>query len=134
VVDEEPTDDRLRGIHVLVVDDDRDAREFVRVCLQRSGARVIVACSVADAALHLKDDLDLLITDIAMPGQDGYELLARARATWPSLPAIAFTAYAMPDDEKRLARAGFDRHLTKPAETGGLMAAVTSLVKPGPRV
>jgi PAS domain S-box-containing protein len=133
-VDEEAPDDRLRGVHVLVVDDDRDAREFVRVCLQRSGARVKVAGSVADAVFHLKDAIDLLITDIAMPGQDGYELLAQARAAWPSLPAIAFTAYAMPDDEKKLARAGFDRHLPKPAEASRLLAVVTALVKPGPTV
>ena len=121
--------EKLRGIEVLVVDDDRDAREFVQTCLQRSGARVHVASSVSDAAIHLQRAIDVLITDIAMPGQDGYTLLAQARAAKPSLPAIAFTAYAMPDDQKQMALAGFNRHLAKPAEAGGLLAAVTELVR-----
>ncbi|HET9468020.1 MAG TPA: ATP-binding protein [Vicinamibacterales bacterium] len=124
--------DKLRGIEVLVVDDDRDAREFVQTCLQRSGARVHVAGSVSDAAIHLQRAIDLLITDIAMPEQDGYALLAQARAAKPSLPAIAFTAYAMPDDQKQMALAGFDRHLAKPAEAVGLLAVVTELVKMRP--
>ena len=92
-------------------------------------SRPRAATSVADAAQHLKDGIDLLITDIAMPGQDGYSLLRQARAERPNLPAIAFTAYARPEDSERLVNAGFNRHLTKPAEARGLVDAVSALVR-----
>jgi PAS domain S-box-containing protein len=119
----------LAGVLALVVDDDRDAREFVQICLERSGARVRVVSSAKEAELQLGGDVDVLITDIAMPEEDGFALLKRARATRPRLPAIAFTAYAMPDDRERLLRAGFDRHLVKPVEARGLVKTVSDLLR-----
>jgi nitrogen-specific signal transduction histidine kinase/CheY-like chemotaxis protein len=124
----EQQNDALRGVQVLVVDDDRDAREFVQVCLQRSGARVHVAGSAADAAAHLKGSIDVLITDIAMPGEDAYSMLEQARALRPALPAIAFTA-ARPEDDQKVTGAGFNCHLPKPAEARGLIEAVSALVQ-----
>jgi PAS domain S-box-containing protein len=118
----------LRDVRVLIVDDDADARDFVQICLQRAGAGVLAAASAAEAAAHLMQPLDILITDIAMPEEDGYTLLARARAIRPALPAIAFTAHAMPEDEQRMSSAGFDRHLVKPAEARRLIDAVSALV------
>ena len=119
----------LSNVQVLVVDDDDDAREFVQICLQRSGARVHVAGSAADAAALLNEPIDVLITDLAMPGEDGYALLAQARAIRPALPAIALTAYATPEDEEKTAGAGFNRHLAKPAEAQRLVEAVSELVR-----
>jgi signal transduction histidine kinase/CheY-like chemotaxis protein len=121
-------DSVLSGVLALVVDDDRDAREFVQICLERSGAQVRVVSSAEEAVLELGGDVDVLITDIAMPDEDGFALLKRARAAIPRLPAIAFTAYAMPEDSDRLLRAGFDRHLVKPVEARGLVKTISDLL------
>ena len=125
---------RLDGIRVLVVDDEADARDLLAVILGGAGADVDVAESAA-SALDLIDRQPprVLISDIEMPGRDGYELLEAARARTrfgQPLAAIAVTAYARAVDKRRALDAGFDLHLPKPIEPDDLVAAVASLVLP----
>ncbi|MET0622667.1 MAG: ATP-binding protein, partial [Pyrinomonadaceae bacterium] len=122
----------LEGLHVLVVDDDRDSREVVAAALAREGARVTEAGS-ADEALGAVTRLrpDVLVADIGMPGEDGYSLIARVRAlgadSGGSLPAAALTAYAREQDRERALAAGFQTHLAKPVEPQTLTATVARL-------
>lgn len=132
-------DGALRGVRVLVVDDERDALELVRVILERAGAEVLTAQTSA-AALELVRDArpDLLITDIGMPLEDGYELLGRVRALAAEeggrTPAVALTAYAGDADRARTLAAGFLRHLPKPLDPAELIAAVADLAVTRERV
>ena len=105
----------LVGLHVLVVDDEADARELLRRLLAEQGCDVITAGS-ADEALDVLagESCDVLLTDIGMPGTDGYELLRRVRAANESQKAVAVTAFARPEDRERALAAGFDGHLAKP--------------------
>jgi CheY-like chemotaxis protein len=125
---------RLDGASVLVVDDEVDARELFASILETAGAVVFAAASAASAVRLLDtEDIDVLISDIEMPGEDGYELLKRAAATRQGqnrtpLPAIAVTAYARAADRRRALEAGFQLHLAKPVEPSELVAAVASLV------
>jgi PAS domain S-box-containing protein len=125
----EPT--ALAGIRVLVVDDDADARELVRVMLGNYGAEVIQAAS-ADEALELisRQPPDVLVSDIGLPNEDGYALLRRMRGLPQTarLPALALTAYASSADQRRAVEAGFQRHVSKPVEPAELARAVASLV------
>ena len=122
---------RLDGIRVLVVDDDADARELFTSILERAGATVLTAGSAADAlGIIAAGSIRVLVSDIEMPGQDGYELLqlARAEPDAPPFLAIAVTAYARPVDRHRALQAGFDWHLSKPIEPSQLLAAIASLI------
>ncbi len=121
---------RLDGLHVLVVDDDRDARELLCAVLKRSGADVTVASGAAEALANVSS-VDVMLSDIAMPGEDGYALLRKVRALPPhvggSVPAVALTAFArQPDRDKALA-AGFNRHIAKPVDPHELVAMVAEL-------
>lgn len=120
----------LCGLSILIVDDERDARELIGHVLTERGAQVHEAASGAQA-LALLDTLqpDILISDIGMPGMDGYALIRqiRERAAEPPLPAIALTAFARPEDRTRVLLAGFQAHVSKPVEIGELLAAVVSL-------
>lgn len=124
---------RLEGIRVLVVDDEADARELVTLALQRDGAQVRAAGSAAEA-LGAIDELnpDVLVSDIAMPGEDGYELIRKLRSRERShgrrLPAVALTAYARQEDRERALHAGYQEHLAKPVEPTRLTAVVAGLV------
>jgi PAS domain S-box-containing protein len=122
---------RLDGIRVLLVDDEPDANEALRVLLDHCGAEVRVAGST-NLALEVLNRWkpDVLLTDIGMPGEDGYVLLQRIRARadgMAQIPAIALTAYASSEDRTRLLSAGFQLHLAKPAEPGELTAAVAAV-------
>ena len=119
----------LKGARVLLVDDEADTRETLARLLERQGARVRVAAS-ALAALQTLDVFEpqLLISDIGMPGTDGYSLLGQIRARCPDLPAIALTAYTAPTDIERARAAGFERHLAKPVEPRELFAAAGDLL------
>ncbi len=123
---------RLDGIRVLVVDDEPDANEALRVLLDHCGAEVRVAASAAHALEILGRWLpDVLVTDVGMPGEDGYWLLAKVRARSDGrgrLPAIALTAYASSEDRARLLSAGFALHVAKPTEPSELTAAIASVV------
>ena len=122
----------LTGIRVLLVDDEPDAREVMASALEICGARVLSAAS-ARAALDIlaNDEVDLLLADIAMPGQDGYALIREIRAM-PSarlsaIPAAAVTAHARDDERDRALAAGFQMHLAKPVQPAVLARAVATL-------
>ena len=118
----------LNGLRVLVVDDECDARDAVSMLLGSRGADVRVASSVAEALAVLDSwRPDLYVTDIGMPGEDGYALLAQMKARGLGrIPAIALTAYATTEDRVRLLAAGFQMHIAKPFEPAELVAAVAT--------
>ena len=125
---------RLDDVRVLVVDDDPDTRELFATILTAAGATVLTAASTADAMRFLRGERDLvLVTDIEMPEEDGYQLLARARgaqdpAAGRRLIAIAVTAYGRAVDRQRALEAGFDAHLAKPIDPEQLVAALAGVV------
>ncbi len=127
----------LEGARILIVDDDEDARTLLKTMLSVAGARVDVAGSATDAraSLSLRRP-EVLISDIGMPREDGYELIRSIRRDeieqeLPRLPAIAVTAYAREDDRDRASAAGYDRHVTKPVERDRLLQVVASLISDG---
>jgi PAS domain S-box-containing protein len=128
--------ERLDGLKVLVVDDEADARELLTVGVGQRGAEVRAAGSVREALAAIKEDApDLIISDIGMPGEDGYELIRRVRALpaddGGAVPAIALTAYARTEDRLQALRAGYQMHVTKPVEMAELLAVAASLVRRG---
>lgn len=123
----------LEGVRVLVVDDEPDARSLIQRLLQDQHARVLTAAS-ADEALQILhcEPLDLLVSDIGMPGKDGYALIRRLRTIdHPNgrIPAIALTAYARMEDRMQAIDAGYQSHLSKPVEPGELTAMANSLTE-----
>jgi signal transduction histidine kinase/ActR/RegA family two-component response regulator len=123
--------DRLDGIRVLVVDDEADARELFGSILEAAGASVLTASSSTDALRILAEEpVDVLLSDIEMPGEDGYHLLEQAAAVRQGQPliAIAVTAYARTADRRRALESGFKWHIAKPVEPGELVSAIASLV------
>jgi PAS domain S-box-containing protein len=123
----------LLDVCVLAVDDDADALTLVREILQAAGAVVLTATSAADALALLEEQSpDVLISDLGMPGVDGFELIQRVRKL-PSqkkdIPAAALTAYARSEDRARALRTGFEMHLAKPIDPSELVAAVASLAR-----
>jgi PAS domain S-box-containing protein len=122
---------QLEGITVLVVEDDEDTRELVNRLLAECGARVLTASSAASALERFEaDSPDILISDIGLPGEDGYSLITRIRnldgAGGSRVPAIALTAFARSEDRTRALQAGFQAHLAKPVEPVELVATVAS--------
>jgi len=122
----------LTGIRVLLVDDEPDAREVMAAALELCGAKVLSAASVRTALeLLATDDVDLLLADIAMPGQDGYDLIREIRSMGSdrvsALPAAAVTAHARDDERDRALAAGFQMHLAKPVQPAALARAVATL-------
>jgi len=123
----------LQGVRVLLVDDDAGARESVTAVLEQSGASVRAVESAAEAVETLeREPPDVLLSDIAMPGMDGYAFLGQARARLPGaqLPAAALTAYADATDRARALAAGFQAHLAKPVDPAELVAVVAELAYP----
>ena len=122
----------LEGVRVLVVDDEADAREMLNVTLLQRGAEVKTA-STAREGLDLLTQWQphVLVSDIGMPGEDGYSLIARVRSLKPEsgglIPAVALTGYAGPKDRIRLLSAGYQRHIAKPVELSELVKVVASL-------
>jgi CheY-like chemotaxis protein len=117
----------LRGLTVLIVDDDADAREPLEMLLTSCGARVQVAASAAQAIeAYAREVPHVLIADLGMPGEDGFALIERLTALDPSFPvyAIALSGYAGEEDRARAARAGFRQHLAKPLDVGRLMTTL----------
>lgn len=120
----------LMGLRVLVVDDEPDAREVVAAILEECGAVVRMAGSVAEALALVEEELpDLILSDIGMPGEDGYELIRRVRALPRAamIPAAALTAYARAEDRRKALDAGFMMHITKPVEPAELIAVMANL-------
>ena len=129
-----PDATRLTGVRVLVVDDEPDARALVKRLLDDCHATVTTAGSAADAMAQIAAaPPDVLVSDIGMPGQDGYALIAQVRAlagdAGGDVPAVALTAYARSEDRVRAIRAGFQTHVVKPVEPAELVAVVASLAR-----
>jgi signal transduction histidine kinase/CheY-like chemotaxis protein len=128
---------RLDGIRVLVVDDEPEARELFASILETAGARVVTASSASDALAILGGDVqDVLVSDIEMPDQDGYELVGKALALahdrGARLNTIAVTAYARTEDRLRALDHGYQWHLSKPVEPSELVSVVASLANTPP--
>jgi signal transduction histidine kinase len=121
-------DAKLTGLKVLVVDDESDAREVVKRFLIQCGA-VPTAAGSANAAVALLKDLrpDVIISDLGMPGRDGFDLIRELRASGVTTPALALTAFARSDDRVRAIEAGFQSHLPKPVEAMELVNTVARL-------
>ncbi|MDP9036098.1 MAG: PAS domain S-box protein [Myxococcota bacterium] len=124
----------LKGLRVLVVDDEPDARELLVEVLANCGAVVSSAASVAEAMANVVSGRpDVVVADIGMPGEDGYELIRRIRALPPdaggSTPAAALTAYARTEDRRKALDAGFMMHVPKPVEPAELIAVVANLTR-----
>ena len=124
----------LDNVRVLVVDDDEESRLVVAEHLRRCHGVVFTATSAADAYDVLRRErIDVLLADIAMPGEDGYTLIRRVREgvvpVSASIPAAAITAFAREEDRLLAVRAGFQMHLAKPVDPDGLVAAVASLAR-----
>jgi PAS domain S-box-containing protein len=118
----------LDGLHVLVVDDDPESNDVVRALLSSCGADVRTASSVPEAIELLERwRADVMVSDISMPGEDGYALIRRLRARdsgHADLPVIALTAFAGPADRERVLSAGFEAHVRKPLRGVELLSAV----------
>jgi CheY-like chemotaxis protein len=123
---------QLRGVDVLVVDDEEDARAVIRRLLEDCGAAVRAAPSAAEALEAFRDRRpDVLVSDVGMPGEDGYTLIRKIRALGNekggNTPALALTAYARAEDRMRAIHAGFHLHVAKPVEPVELIMMVASL-------
>ena len=128
-----PTQDapavRLDDVRILVVDDDTDARELVRFVAEDCGAHAYAVPGVDEAVARLASEAsDVIVTDIGMPGRDGYELLNAVRAAGLFMPVIALTAYAGADDRARALAAGFAAHVTKPVDPATLVQVIADLL------
>jgi signal transduction histidine kinase/ActR/RegA family two-component response regulator len=122
----------LAGVRVLVVDDERDSRDLIATVLERQGARVVAVGSGAEALAAIGREVpDVLVSDIEMPEQSGYDLLRRVRELPADqggrLPAAALTAYASAQDRMKALLSGFQLHVAKPVPPGELVAVVASL-------
>jgi PAS domain S-box-containing protein len=122
----------LRGVRVLVVDDEADARDLVAALLATCGADVTVVSSAAEALEKLVAlPHHVLLADLGMPGQDGYDLIRRVRALGPGrdgVTAIALTAYTTVEDRQRALAAGYNFHLAKPVEPARLVEVIVKAV------
>lgn len=127
----------LAGLRVLVIDDEADARTLACRVLEECGAEVVAVGSAAEALSAMNADegkLSVVVSDIGMPGHDGYELIARMRAmpgNTARLPAIALTALARDEDRKRTLLAGYQMHISKPVDPAELVAVIATLAGRG---
>lgn len=122
----------LRGLEVLLLEDEPDTRELIETLFLRAGAKVALAGTGDEAIVALQATTpDLLVSDIGLPGEDGYSVIARVRKlpNGRSVPALALTAYARDEDRQRALDSGFDAHMTKPVEPALLLELAVSLVR-----
>jgi CheY-like chemotaxis protein len=121
----------LSDVVALVVDDDADARDLMKQVLTDAGATVIIVSSAQAALDSVKSSgANILISDISMPGRDGYELIRSVRASGfgvDVLPALAVTAFARMQDRAEALAAGFQDHIVKPIDPSELISRVSSL-------
>ncbi len=128
----------LANVRVLLVEDESDARDLALAALQQCGAHVQAVSSSSDALALLRELPEdrlpqVIVSDIGMPRQDGYDLIRRIRALESEhgrIPAIAVTGYATSDDVNRALRAGFQMHIAKPMDPAALVSAVAQLARP----
>ncbi|PIG93978.1 PAS domain S-box protein [Gloeocapsopsis sp. IPPAS B-1203] len=124
----------ITGLKVLVVDDEADARELLKIMLEQAGANVTAVSSVSEA-INLIEQLqpDILLSDIGMPEEDGYSLIQKTKhlktRSGKQIPAAAITAYARAEDQAKALQAGFQTHLTKPIDPVQLMTVVKTLAE-----
>ncbi|MEG4589856.1 PAS domain-containing protein [Microcoleus sp. MOSTC5] len=135
---EQPSDSTgdLSGIHVLVVDDEADSREFVAFVLEQAGATVTSVASATKALQAFSQAVpEIVVSDIGMPEMDGYMLMRHIRSLpieqGGQIPAIALTAYAGEMDRQQAIAAGFQRHLAKPVDPEAVVAIITKLLSSG---
>jgi len=127
----------LDRVRVLLIDDDRDARDLSLAVLEQCGARVTAVSSGAEAIASLLDTPGhqrphVIVSDLGMPGRDGYQLIRQIRAIDGELgriPAVAVTGYATADDVQRALTAGFQIHISKPMDPAAFVAAVADLAR-----
>lgn len=123
----------LTGMKVLVVDDDDDSREILKIVLEQSGATVISAGSSIDGLAEFSASRpDVVISDIGMPGEDGYSFIRKLRELdggGPGVVAVAVTAFARSEDRGKALTNGFDDHLSKPVEPAELVRVIVSLTR-----
>jgi CheY-like chemotaxis protein len=124
----------IDGLHVLVVDDEPDGRQAMAYALEDQGARVTVVASAREALLAIESEVpDVLVSDLAMPEEDGYALIRRVRALASDrggrLPAVAVTAECGAEDKVHALRAGFQLHLAKPVSPADVAAALALLAR-----
>jgi CheY-like chemotaxis protein len=123
----------LKGLSILVVDDEPETRDLMRFLLEQCESRVQTAGSAEEAiTLLTQQSFDLLVSDIGMPGEDGYSLIRKIRAMSApqrSLPSLAMTAFARAEDRTQALRAGFDMHLSKPIDPNELLVVLETLVR-----
>jgi CheY-like chemotaxis protein len=124
----------LDGLRVLVVDDNIDSLELITVILDQYGIEIITATSAVEAIEAIAQSIpDILISDIAMPLEDGYSLIRKIRKLSPAqggqIPAIALTAYAKHEDRLLALEAGFQMHVPKPVDPFELVTVVAKLAQ-----
>jgi signal transduction histidine kinase/response regulator RpfG family c-di-GMP phosphodiesterase len=133
---EAPTGVELRGVRILIVDDAPDALEVLTVVLRRAKAEVVTAESASEARrILLEFRPDVLVSDIAMPDEDGFALLQSVRLmpaeSGGNVPAIALTAYAREEDRIKALKAGFAAHVSKPVEPDELIGLIAQIAQAG---
>jgi signal transduction histidine kinase/AmiR/NasT family two-component response regulator len=124
----------LRGLRVLVVEDDPDSRELMVALLSGNGAEVTAVASAREAVAQVRGHIpDLMIADIGLPNQDGYELIRQVRSHenpgHEMTPAVALTAYARPQDRDRALAAGFQLHIAKPVDPEAFVNTIAELAR-----
>lgn len=129
----------LRGVEILLVEDDPDSREVLKLGLELAGAQVRSAGDARQAMDALHDRVpDVIVSDLGLPDEDGLSMMRRIRMLSPEeggrVPAVAVTAYTLADDLAETRRAGFQQHFRKPVETRDLLTRVAELATGGPTV
>jgi CheY-like chemotaxis protein len=126
----------LKGIRVLVVEDDDDTRELLKVLLETRGSTVIATASVQEALAAYNESLpNVIVADIGMPDYNGYTLIGKIRGLergGQMTPAIALTAFTTAIDRDTVLSAGFQIHMPKPFEPGNLVSVISDLAKKYP--
>jgi PAS domain S-box-containing protein len=118
----------LGGLSVLVVDDEPEARELLVRILEEAGIEAVEAGSAAEALGRLsRGTIDVLVSDLGMPGEDGFQLIRQVRARGQKLPAVALTAFTWESDRQRALAAGFDAHVPKPVYAHRLLSVIKRL-------
>lgn len=126
----------LDKLHILVVDDNGDARDLLTMLLEQAGARV-TAMESAQAGLAVLNEqaIDLLLCDLAMPNVDGFQMIREVRShpRGQTIPSIALSAYCREQDVQTALKSGFNQHIAKPIEPAELLSSILALTGNGKR-